>query len=318
MGIGGSFSTNLSTSIGAHQSINDGLMDGYIIKLDSNCNRIFSSYLGGSAIDDLWGNTTDALGNIYLSGHTTSTDFDLTIGAYQTTNNGSNDWFISKFSATGAFLKSTLLGGSLNDINSRMVISGTNELTLIGKTESIDFPMIGTPYQPAKSASYDVAIAKLSTTNLTPFWTSFYGGNTDEDSWDLASFSTNNFIFVGGSNSTNYPISLSAYQPTLNISNDGVFTKLHVGNLIPTEVVEISNNETTIAAYPNPIKEIVYINSSLPYSFNCTTSIGENVTQKIIIIDKKSINIKLLENGIYFLTINTKLSSRTIKIIKEE
>ena len=318
VGIGGSFSTNLSTSIGAHQSINDGLMDGYIIKLDSNCNRIFSSYLGGSAIDDLWGNTTDALGNIYLSGHTTSTDFDLTIGAYQTTNNGSNDWFISKFSATGAFLKSTLLGGSLNDINSRMVISGTNELTLIGKTESIDFPMIGTPYQPAKSASYDVAIAKLSTTNLTPFWTSFYGGNTDEDSWDLASFSTNNFIFVGGSNSTNYPISLSAYQPTLNISNDGVFTKLHVGNLIPTEVVEISNNETTIAAYPNPIKEIVYINSSLPYSFNCTTSIGENVTQKIIIIDKKSINIKLLENGIYFLTINTKLSSRTIKIIKEE
>ena len=318
IGIGGSYSTNLSTSIGAHQTINDGLMDGYIIKLDSNCNRIFSTYIGGSAIDDLWGNTTDALGNIYISGHTTSTDFDLTIGAYQTTNNGSNDCFISKFSATGNFLISTLLGGNLNDLNSRMVVSGTNELTLIGKTESIDFPMIGTPYQSTKGASYDATIAKLSTSNLTPFWTSFYGGNADEDVWDLASINNNNFIFVGGSNSTNYPVSLSAYQPTLNISNDGVFTKLHVGNLIPTELNEISNNETTITAYPNPIKEIIFINSSLPYSFNCTTSIGENVTQKIIIIDKKSINIKLLENGIYFLTIKTKYSSKTLKIIKED
>jgi hypothetical protein len=318
IGIGGSYSTNLSTSVGAHQTINDGLMDGYIIKLDSSCNRVFSTYIGGSAIDDLWGNTTDVVGNIYVSGHTTSTDFDLTMDAYQTTNNGSNDCFISKFSSTGNLLISTLLGGNLNDINSRMVLSGTNELTLIGKTESVDFPIIGLSYQSTKSASYDATITKLSTINLTPFWTSFYGGNADEDAWDLASINSNNFIFVGGSNSTNYPVSLSAYQPTLNISNDGVFTKLHVGNLIPTEVNEISNNETTITAYPNPIKEIAFINSSLPYSFNCTTILREDVTRKIIIIDKNSINVKLLENGIYFLTINTKYSSKTLKIIKED
>lgn len=318
IGIGGSYSTNLSTSIGAYQTLNDGLLDGYIIKLDSNCNRIFSTYIGGSAIDDLWGNVTDAAGNIYISGHTTSPDFDLTVGAFQTSNNGNNDMFVSKLSPTGNLLTSTLIGGALNDINSRMILSSPNELTLLGKTESSDFPILGSSIQPTKGASYDALIAKFSTINLMPFWTSFYGGNGDEDAWDCVSTSNSNFIFVGGTNSTNYPVSLAAYQPTLNLSVDGIFTKLDVGTLISTSTINLNEFENTISIYPNPTKEKIKITSNLPYLISCFNTLGQNITTKISIIDENNINIEQFDNGIYFLTITTEQNSKTYKIIKRE
>ena len=235
---------------------------------------------------------------------------------------------------------STLLGGTLNDMNTRMVRSGINELTLLGKTESANFPMIGASYQTLKSASYDVVIAKFSTLNLIPYWTSFYGGNDDEESWDLASITNSHFAFVGGCNSTTYPVSLSAYQPTLNISLDGIFTKLNIGNLIPNhdndpikndEVINVDNltptnissnnlnkNDQALLVYPNPAKETIWINSTENYSYNCLNILGENVTSKININGDGNMNVKPLTNGIYFLTITTKQSIRTFKIIKED
>ena len=318
IGIGGSFSTNLSTSVGAYQTINDGLMDGYVIKLDSNCVRIFSTYIGGSGIDDLWGNTTDAIGNIYISGHTNSTDFDLTPGAYQTSNKGNYDTFVSKFSQTGNFLISTLIGGNLNDINTRMILTSTNEITLLGKTESNDFPMLGSPIQPTKGASYDAIIAKFTTLNLIPNWTSFYGGNADEDAWDCVTTSNSNFIFVGGSNSTNYPVSVAAYQPTLNISGDGIFTKLNFGNLIQTSNSNLIKSENENIIYPNPTQGKIKINSTLPYTVSCFNALGENLTSKISIIDENNINLDRLDNGIYYLTITTKNNLHTHRVIKTE
>lgn len=318
IGIGGSFSTNLSTSVGAYQTINDGLMDGYVIKLDSNCVRIFSTYIGGSGIDDLWGNTTDAIGNIYISGHTNSTDFDLTPGAYQTSNKGNYDTFVSKFSQTGNFLISTLIGGNLNDINTRMILTSTNEITLLGKTESNDFPMLGSPIQPTKGASYDAIIAKFTTLNLMPNWTSFYGGNADEDAWDCVTTGNSNFIFVGGSNSTNYPISVAAYQPTLNISGDGIFTKLNFGNLIQTSNSNLIKSENENIIYPNPTQGKIKINSTLPYTISCFNSLGENISTEISIIDESNISLDRLDNGIYYLTITTKNNLHTHRVIKIE
>ncbi len=318
IGIGGSYSTNLNTSLGAHQTINDGLLDGYIIKLDSNCTRVFSSYLGGSGIDDLWGNAIDVIGNIYISGHTTSTDFDLTLGAYQTTNNGNYDLFVSKFSPLGNLIISTLLGGSQNEVNTRMILSSPTEITLLGKSDSNDFPMIGSPIQPTKGVSYDAIISKLTTINLIPNWTSFYGGNGDEDTWDCVSINNSNFIFVGGSNSTNYPTSLAAYQSTLNMSIDGMFTKLNIGNLIPTSNNNLINSENDILIFPNPTKDKIKINSELDFAFSCYNLLGENVTNKVTYDDGNYINTSLLNNGVYFLIITTKYDTFTYKIIKEE
>jgi hypothetical protein len=74
---------------------------------------VYSTYIGGSGDD--YGNAiaVDGSGNAYVTGYTFSTDYDVTPGAFQTTNGGGRDVFVTKLNATGtALVYSTYIGGS--------------------------------------------------------------------------------------------------------------------------------------------------------------------------------------------------------------
>jgi hypothetical protein len=74
---------------------------------------VYSSFLGGSSIDDGIGIAVDSDGHAYVSGRTESTDFPITPGAFQTANAGGSDAFVTKLSHLGnALIYSTYLGGS--------------------------------------------------------------------------------------------------------------------------------------------------------------------------------------------------------------
>ena len=64
----------------------------------------WSTYLGGSNNDEGFGIAVDAARNAYVTGHTYSSNFPTTPGAYDTTYNGS-DVFVAKVSATGSSLR---------------------------------------------------------------------------------------------------------------------------------------------------------------------------------------------------------------------
>ena len=57
-----------------------------------------STYLGGSDYDWIYTISIDSSGNVYVAGYTSSTDFPITSGAFQTTNAGGDEAFVSKFS----------------------------------------------------------------------------------------------------------------------------------------------------------------------------------------------------------------------------
>jgi hypothetical protein len=55
----------------------------------------------------------DGSGNAYVTGYTNSTNYPVTPGAFQTTNEGVWDVFVTKLNATGtALVYSTYIGGS--------------------------------------------------------------------------------------------------------------------------------------------------------------------------------------------------------------
>lgn len=85
-----------------------GHYDAFITKLDPNGSVIYSSYLGGSAIEESESVDVDALGNAYISGTTYSTDFP-TQNALQSSLNGYSDAFVSKLDPNGAVIYSTYL-----------------------------------------------------------------------------------------------------------------------------------------------------------------------------------------------------------------
>lgn len=315
IGTGGTFSSNLNTSVNAFQSFIDGTPDVYLIKLDSIGSRVFSTYYGGMLIEDAWGIATDGIGNIYLSGQTKSNDFDTTANAYQTLlKNNSNDWFLSKWSSNGTLLYSTLFGGQDEDLMSRMIFQTPDKLTLFGKTNSNDIPIVGSNNpQTSIAGDYDYFIAQFNTNTMQPIWTSYYGGTQSEESIDLAGVGYNEFWFVGTSNSTNFPLSTTPYQSALNNSSDGTITKLRVES--QTTQIKNTNKEFGVAISPNPFNNQIKINFT---NKNIVEVIIQDVYGKNIYSGKELfIDTQNLLSGIYFITIKTNNSCFTQKIIKE-
>jgi hypothetical protein len=317
IGTGGSFSTNLNTSAGAFQGLNEGSVDGYVIKLDSNCARVFSSYIGGSNIDDVWGAVCDSNLNIYIAGHTNSTDFDTTAGAYQTFNKGFSDLYLTKWSPTGTLLLSTLFGGSLNDHLGRMIASGPYELTLAGKTESVDIPLLGSSTQSLIGGGYDVLLAKFNTLSLKPVWSTYYGGSSDEEAFDITNYDNSFMTFAGSTNSLNFPLSAAPYQATLNNSVDGLVTKLNLGNLVPTGISG-AFPVLGLTVFPNPFRDVIRINSIEKevlavhfYDMNGHDRYADVKTGDLSVLHTAS-----LPSGIYLLMVITTKGSRSFKLVR--
>ena len=81
-------STNFPTTLGAFQTAVGGF-DAFVTKLNPTGSAlVYSTYLGGSGVDDGHGIAVDAVGNAYVTGTTTSPNFPTTAGAFQTASRG--------------------------------------------------------------------------------------------------------------------------------------------------------------------------------------------------------------------------------------
>jgi hypothetical protein len=98
--------TNSTTEIattGAHQTTyGGGSYDAFLVKFNSSGVRQWGTYYGGTVLENIASCATDASGNVYLAGRTSSTTEIATTGAHQTTISGPYDAFLVKFDACPA------------------------------------------------------------------------------------------------------------------------------------------------------------------------------------------------------------------------
>ena len=97
---------------GFDNSFNGGTTDGLVVKMTPDLSAIvWSSYLGGTGLDAAYSIKFDNDKNIVLAGGTTSTNFPVTAGAYQTVFNGVVDGWIARVAADGSsVLQATFTG----------------------------------------------------------------------------------------------------------------------------------------------------------------------------------------------------------------
>ena len=111
----------------------------------------YSTYFGGSGNDTFPYVTVDILGNVYLTGSTTSTDLPV-LDAYQTTLNSTpnaQNIFILELNpqaGTGGVEYLTYLGGNGTDSSVGIGVDGTT-IYVAGTTTSTNFPFTQTAYQ---------------------------------------------------------------------------------------------------------------------------------------------------------------------------
>lgn len=216
---GYTYSTNYPVSSTAYQKTNRGWADAVVTRLASTgASAIFSTYLGGSAgSGGSYGDFGKAVavgadGSIYVAGHTLSTDFPVSSGAYQLTRRGSYDGFLAKLSGGGdTLLYSTYLGGTGMEVISGLAVDKGAGAWVVGSTTSTDAPVSSTAFQKAHAGgTYDVLLSRLDTSkngSAGLVFSTYLGGSGQDMSRQVRVDRYNTAFLTGGTQSKNFPTS---------------------------------------------------------------------------------------------------------------
>ena len=214
---------------------------GYGFSLDRGYDRryplvidpglVYSRLLGGSSDDRGESISVDGSGNAYLTGLTLSTDFPTTAGAFEETfNGGSADAFVTKLDASGAALVySTYLGGSGQDWGHGIALDGSGNAYLTGMTDSTDFPTTAGAFDESfNGGSNDVFVTKLAADGTALLYSSYLGGDGDDQGYVIAVDGAGNAHLTGLTGSTtDFPTTAGAFDETYNGGYDAFVTKLN-------------------------------------------------------------------------------------------
>jgi hypothetical protein len=112
---------------------------------------VFSTYLGGTGTDRIYAATTDASGNVLVTGTTTSTDFPLKNPEQGTCGSGGcAAAFITKLDSDGkTLIYSTYLGGSGGAQGTAIAVDGSGNAIVGGLSGSQGFPHAGSINSPS-------------------------------------------------------------------------------------------------------------------------------------------------------------------------
>ncbi|UFP92794.1 SBBP repeat-containing protein [Gloeobacter morelensis] len=222
-------SPNFPTTNGAYQTASGGGEDAFIAKLDASGGAlVYSTYLGGSADDAGDEIALDRAGSVLVAGVTASGDFPVSAGAFQSTPGGGEDAFVAKLNPAGsALVYSTLLGGSEDDVADAIDLDSEGNAVVTGVTASPDFPLSTRALQRRLRGDTDAFVSRFNADGSALVFSTYLGGNADEEGDEIGVDSAGNVYITGITNSANFPTTPGSYQGTIGGGEDAFVAKLN-------------------------------------------------------------------------------------------
>lgn len=290
---GGYIVVGSTTSNDGNVSGNHGLMDGWVLKIDSVGGIEWQTTLGGTSDDFIRNLQLTPDGNLILVGSTTSTDGDIT------SNHGSRDVWVVKLSGTGGIQWQKTLGGTNFDIGFNIQLTSNNGYIISGSTNSNNADVSG------NHGNYDAWIVRLSDTG-TIQWQKTLGGTDIDYGFTVQPTDDGGFILMG-----------------VAISNDGDVSGNHGGQdiwivkLEPELLTTAPFTNQKIKLYPNPTTDVITIQN--PESLIFEKIIVVDQTGKIVLEyteNTNQVDVTNLANGIYILQAFSGEEKFTTKFVK--
>ena len=176
--------------------------DAFISKLNAaGTALIYSTYIGGSNFDYLYGIGVDSSGAAWAVGYTTSSDFPL-LTPYQNTLSGT-DAVVVKLNPSGSLAYSTFLGGPGQDIAYSVAVDPFGNAYVTGYA-SAGFPTTAGVYQAVNQGSVDAFVTKFNSSNAL-VWSTFVGGASFDFAQGIAVDQFGNSYITGETFSTSFP-----------------------------------------------------------------------------------------------------------------
>ncbi len=204
-----------------------GDMDCFVAKLNpSGSTLVYFTYLGGSQEEGGASVAIDSGGNAYVTGTTFSLDFPTVRAIQASFGGGRDDAFVAKINATGSsIVYSTYLGGSSFDLGNHIAVDSTGNAYVVGFTDSTNFPTAN-PIQASLGGRRDVFLAKLNPTGSAFVYSTYLGGDNDDQGYGVVADPSGNTYLTGGTASINFPLA-DPLQSHLGGNGDAFVAKVN-------------------------------------------------------------------------------------------
>jgi Beta-propeller repeat len=164
----------------------------------------YSTYFGGSGLDNATGVAVDASGNSYMAGWTDSQNL-ATVNPIRSTPAGV-EAFVAKLSSDGkTLLYSTYIGGNGEDRALGIALDTAGNVYLTGSTTSTDFPVVNA-YQSQLAGGKDAFVLKLNPSGNGLVYSTYYGGHGNDIGNGIAINVSGNAYITGETLSADLPL----------------------------------------------------------------------------------------------------------------
>ncbi|MCH8904134.1 MAG: SBBP repeat-containing protein [Bacteroidetes bacterium] len=202
----------------------NGQEDIFIQKLDTGGNFIWAKSIGGTSGDFGYSITTDASGNVYVTGiYQNTVDFDPGAATFNLTSNGLNDVFIQKLDGSGNFIWAKSVGGIFGDKSNSITLDASGNVYITGYyVGTVDFDPGAATFNISSNGSGDVFIQKL-TAGGNFVWAKSIGGTLLDEGKSITTDASGNVLITGYYDGTmDFDPGAATFSLTSN-GNDEIF-----------------------------------------------------------------------------------------------
>ncbi|MFL6256857.1 MAG: SBBP repeat-containing protein, partial [Pyrinomonadaceae bacterium] len=215
---------------------------------------VYSSYLGGADIDQGTSIAVDSSGSAYVVGSTVSTDFPGP-GSLQAAKSDFNDAFVVKLSTDGkSLVYATYLGGNGDDFGNAVAVDAAGNAYVGGFTGSGSFPVTQGSFQTSKDGGLDAFLAKLNPTGTGLVYSTYLGGNGNDQAASVAVDAAGAAYVAGRTDSFNFtrlPIANRAGSPAYRSTDGGATWSASSSGLSASSVNDFAVAQGVIYAGSN-------------------------------------------------------------------
>ena len=216
--------------------------DAFVTRFNADgSGLIWSTYLGGTKIEEAFALKVDELDRVTVAGQTYSPEFPVTPGTYSNPicgfpNATEPQAFLSRFSSDGsALVWSTIFGGCKDEVAYDLDLDARGGVVVVGRTTSGDFPVTPGVIQPVHNDPHvggssgwaDGFVTRFDATASRLIYSTFLGGAGIPDNPRGVAVDPSGVATVCGWSAGSFPTTAGAFQEASTMgTSDAYVTRI--------------------------------------------------------------------------------------------
>lgn len=166
---------------------------------------------------------------------------------------------------------STYLAGLVDEYGKATAVDASGSLTIVGLTQSADFPTTVGAFDTTHNGNYDGVIVKLNPTATAYVSATFFGGTGDDRVFGVRLDGSGNTYVTGITKSANFPVTVGVLQSTLKGSSDAYLARFSpTGTLVYSTYLGGTGAETGLDLALDSLGQITVVGDTFSSDFPTT------------------------------------------------